>query len=242
MDNAPSHIIPEKLTNVQCEFLPPTTTSHLQPMDAGIINAYKAHYRRCAVRFCVDAIDAGRKPQIELSDAIRWTKLSWDNVTADTIKNCWYHTRILPADVATAGMMTSSAALADGVSVISSSGKALRDFGNLFEGLSQMLNISTELRMTPDEFVSVDAQLPTCEPMNDLQILATVSQVEERSSDETEEDGGPYDSDQPERVAHVDAVNAIDTLMRYFEQSALATPDDIQPLSVLKRRVDYLRQ
>ena len=60
MDNAPSHIIPPNLTNVTCKFLPPTTTSHLQPMDAGIINAYKAHYRRYVVRFVVDAIDAGR--------------------------------------------------------------------------------------------------------------------------------------------------------------------------------------
>ena len=89
MDNAPSHIIPPNLTNVRCEFLPPTTTSHLQPMDAGIINAYKAHYRRYVVCYVVEAIDAGRKPQIEVSDAIRWTKLSWDEVTADTIKNCW---------------------------------------------------------------------------------------------------------------------------------------------------------
>ena len=29
MDNAPSHIIPENLSNVRCEFLPPTTTSRL---------------------------------------------------------------------------------------------------------------------------------------------------------------------------------------------------------------------
>ena len=39
MDNAPSHIIPENVKNVRCEFLPATTTSHLQPIDAGIINA-----------------------------------------------------------------------------------------------------------------------------------------------------------------------------------------------------------
>ena len=72
MDNAPSHIIPKKLNHVRCEFLPPTTTSHLQPMDAGIINAYKAHYRRYLVRrFHVDATDAGRTPRVEISDAIR---------------------------------------------------------------------------------------------------------------------------------------------------------------------------
>ena len=81
MDNAPSHIIPENLNNVRCEFLPPTTTSHLQPMDAGIINAFKARYGGYLVRYIVDAIDSGRSARVEISDAIRWTKLSWDEVT-----------------------------------------------------------------------------------------------------------------------------------------------------------------
>ena len=43
-DNASSYIIPANLTNVRCEFLPSTTTSHLQPMEAGIISAFKSHY------------------------------------------------------------------------------------------------------------------------------------------------------------------------------------------------------
>ena len=36
MDNAPGHGHPE-LSHVKIHFLPPTTTSHLQPLDAGII-------------------------------------------------------------------------------------------------------------------------------------------------------------------------------------------------------------
>jgi len=28
--------------------------------------------------------------------------------------------------------------------------------------------------------------------------------------------------------------------MRYFEQSDIATPEDIQPLSAIKRHVDYM--
>jgi hypothetical protein len=83
MDNAPSHIIPANLTHVRCEFLPPTTTSHLQPMDAGIISAFKAHYRRFLVRWHIDAIDQGLVSKIEVSDAIRWAKLSWDEITTE---------------------------------------------------------------------------------------------------------------------------------------------------------------
>ena len=44
VDNAPMHIIDENvsLTNVAVHFLPPNTTAHLQPCDAGIINSFKA--------------------------------------------------------------------------------------------------------------------------------------------------------------------------------------------------------
>ena len=39
-------------------------------MDAGIINALKAHYRGYLVRYIVEAIDGVRQPRGEISDAI----------------------------------------------------------------------------------------------------------------------------------------------------------------------------
>ena len=38
-----------KLTNIELVYLPPNTTAHLQPMDAGIIHSFKARYKR---EFC----------------------------------------------------------------------------------------------------------------------------------------------------------------------------------------------
>ena len=45
LDNAPSHIYRIDLTYVQIEMLPPNTTSHIQPMDAGIIKNFKLCYK-----------------------------------------------------------------------------------------------------------------------------------------------------------------------------------------------------
>ena len=43
MDNASSHQLEEnqELSNIKLHFLPPNTTSHLQPIDQGIIHSFK---------------------------------------------------------------------------------------------------------------------------------------------------------------------------------------------------------
>ena len=51
LDNCSSHKIENiVLSYVDVYFLPPNTTSKLQPMDAGIIMAFKKHYRRYHIR------------------------------------------------------------------------------------------------------------------------------------------------------------------------------------------------
>ena len=69
MNNAPSHSVPN-LSNVEIHFLPPTTTSHLQPLDAGIIQCFKGHYRRQHLRHLVDCIDNDAPPLVSLKDAV----------------------------------------------------------------------------------------------------------------------------------------------------------------------------
>ncbi|CAG8738012.1 13149_t:CDS:1, partial [Rhizophagus irregularis] len=50
-DNCTSHKLENlTLSNVEVCFLPPNTTSKLQPMDASIIMSFKKHYRRYHIR------------------------------------------------------------------------------------------------------------------------------------------------------------------------------------------------
>ena len=168
-------------------------------------------------------------------------------MSAETIKNCWRHTGIIPAEVSSVESMGDVSSSRSAGSGVGDTGPLQnRDFGNLFERLSQAFNIPAELLMSPDEYIAIDSQLPTAELMTDGEILAMVTNAgdsgEEDGEEEAEENNEPDDEDgEPMRVSHMQASNAVDVLIKYFEQSDLATADDMKPLSLIKRRVDNMR-
>ncbi|XP_037801949.1 tigger transposable element-derived protein 4-like [Penaeus monodon] len=57
IDNCPAHPTLSNLTNVQLVFLPPNTTSILQPMDQGVIRSLKAYNRGKVVRLISRALE-----------------------------------------------------------------------------------------------------------------------------------------------------------------------------------------
>ena len=51
LDNCKSHKVENlALPHVEVQFLPPNTTSKIQPIDAGIIMSFKKHYRHYHIR------------------------------------------------------------------------------------------------------------------------------------------------------------------------------------------------
>ncbi|KAL5487738.1 hypothetical protein ACEPAI_5846 [Sanghuangporus weigelae] len=76
IDNAPSHIFdPKTLTNVEIMHLEPNMTSHIQPMDAGIIRTFKANHGRLFLLGALERYD--------------------DGMIAKIVTNCWKHAGIL---------------------------------------------------------------------------------------------------------------------------------------------------
>ena len=87
-----------------------------QPLDQGIISAFKAYYKSEMVSDLVTAYSgsvadlqekakSAKKGQkgiklgcnANLLDASRITYKCWDRLTSETIVNCWNHSKILPA-------------------------------------------------------------------------------------------------------------------------------------------------
>ena len=95
IDNCSAH--PDvQLSNVKVVFLPPNTTSKLQPCDAGIIQAVKTNYRKSLLRRLMHmmaedptANGAQLAAKITLFDACLWWARAWDLLDPQTIVKCF---------------------------------------------------------------------------------------------------------------------------------------------------------
>jgi hypothetical protein len=90
LDNAPVHPPDIQLDNIKLKFFPPNTTAKIQPMDQGIIRAFKAYYRRYLVKHIIaSASTATTADDINVTalDAVHWIDSAWEAVTEATIRN-----------------------------------------------------------------------------------------------------------------------------------------------------------
>lgn len=94
LDNAASHPRDMKLKNVKIVFLPPNTTAVCQPLDQGVIQNFKTHYRATIIKHLLPNMEANNSARdlvksINVLDALYFFKESWNKVTPETIKNCF---------------------------------------------------------------------------------------------------------------------------------------------------------
>ncbi|KAF7699546.1 Tigger transposable element-derived protein 1 [Cucumispora dikerogammari] len=94
MNNATSHFINSKMSNIDVIFLPKNITSLIQPCDQRIIKSFKDRFLKFITEYLIydkntsDNIDK-RVKNITIFDANCITKMSRDNVSKDTIINCF---------------------------------------------------------------------------------------------------------------------------------------------------------
>ncbi|XP_008184737.1 tigger transposable element-derived protein 6-like [Acyrthosiphon pisum] len=105
VDNAGPHPKLIDLKNITLEFLPPNTTSLVQPLDMGIIKNLKTHYRGLLVTYILKAIEDNLvtpstcaidiSSKINILKAIQFVAESWRKVSV-TIQHCFAHCGFRP--------------------------------------------------------------------------------------------------------------------------------------------------
>lgn len=96
--------------------------------------------------------------KVDILKAMRWCKAAWHNVASESIRKCWRHSGILPADVK-----------AD-----SGGSNALDEADSLLASTIAELNVSSPF--TVDEVIEADSDIaPLEEVIDDEMILSLVT-------------------------------------------------------------------
>ena len=95
VDHCSAHPENISFSNIKVVFLPPNTTSVLQPMDAGVIKCFKGNYRVKLVRKLIQHVSETNCPintnQILFFEAVTMAYLAWEELNQKTISNCFRH-------------------------------------------------------------------------------------------------------------------------------------------------------
>lgn len=149
VDNCPSHCEVD-LEYIRLVFLPPNTTSVMQPMVQGIIKCLKGYYRKLLVLKIIADLELKKETSIAVLDAVLMLHQSWnEEVSTSTIANCFRHSGLsdqapssAPADFDIANQLQTILPLATSTSV------------NISDHLVIDDEINTAATLTEDEIVA----------------------------------------------------------------------------------------
>ncbi|CAF2055852.1 unnamed protein product [Rotaria magnacalcarata] len=163
LDNALVHPLDIQLENIKLKYFPPNTTAIIQPLDQGIIKAFKTHYRRYLVKHIIaKATVATTADDINVTalDAVHWIDAAWSAVTEVSIKNIFRsagferHTLIDRVDMVSLDSNVAGDVLIDN--------KPIEELDRVLKHL--MIGGKT---ISADDYIIIDDQIPTFNEWDD---------------------------------------------------------------------------
>ena len=88
-ENAPGHSKDLNHPNVEIVFLPPNTTSIIQPLDQDIISTFKAFYIRQTFQLILDKMDSELWKTFSIINCIKILETSLKELKPSTLNGSW---------------------------------------------------------------------------------------------------------------------------------------------------------
>ena len=212
LDNCPAH--PRNvsgLTNIELHFLPPNATSRIQPMDAGVIKNFKVGYRKKLMEKRILAFDTNTEFKIDLLWSLRMVKTGWENVTQNTIKNCFRHCGFEDSERETEVVEVETTELDE-----------------VFERYTSAYPTGG---ITVEEFALVDEQVTTGETLESF-----VVEVSVETEDSSDDESGIIDELPVPKPSITSALNALLTLRQYMHYETGEFSDSLDRIEDFLRR------
>lgn len=210
VDNCPSHSTLRDLKAIELIFLPKNTTSHLQPMDAGVIKMLKTQYRTHLMKQKLFAYNTDTPFEVDLLQALSWLQQSWTGLSATKIANCFAHCGFVKCQEAILEEPTE---------------EAEKEFRNLFEKFKDVGLLLMNTSIDIESYSTVDENVVTTDSQ---------AQSEPSTSEDLEATGGDPDSEvlevQYPTPSPIEAAKSVTLLQRFV----LSAGGDSQSLAALK--------
>nr|XP_042909311.1 tigger transposable element-derived protein 6-like [Parasteatoda tepidariorum] len=161
VDNCAAHSKENKYTNIKLQFLPPNSTSVLQPMDQGVIKVFKQHYKMRLVKRMLEGLENTEE-----------LKKTWESITPSAIANCFQKARFSDGDTTEEYDFEAEYKLSDD--------ETNENFDNDWKSPQNKLNFTASFK----EYVSVDDEILPCDVLTLEDICEVKNGTEELSEAE----------------------------------------------------------
>ncbi|XP_047505969.1 tigger transposable element-derived protein 6-like [Pieris napi] len=210
IDNCTAHGDIPPLKAVKVQFLPPNTTSQLQPLDQGIIKNFKTLYRKEVVRKMIADMEQNTISSINVLQAMRMADKAWRNVTPLAVKNCFR----------TCGFSSAPQEIIK------------EEDNNVPEEWSKHMSGSN---ITFEDFVTCDDDVATAGTLTEGEILESVNNCIESDKDDDFNDEPQTSSTS---VSINEAKRALTTVRSFIEQCSNIKDNVFSSLFVIENQID----
>ncbi|XP_054259576.1 tigger transposable element-derived protein 6-like [Macrosteles quadrilineatus] len=224
VDNCTAHGDIPKLSNIKIEFLPPNTTSKLQPLDQGIIQSFKVNYRKEVVQQFLRDMESRIPTNINILDAMWMTTKAWSKVTETTISNCFRKSgfAVPTSEDNTAQPFTQAV-----------------DVPESWEQIQEVLNLQEDAAGFED-FVTFDDDLAVCGELTDAEIISSVTSDENADVADVEEDNDEDEQTELPDPTSKEAHQALSLLKRFFLKKSGLSDGVVKSITDLDCALDTL--